>query len=97
MNLEEETGRRWTRLIETEAIVLTGGTLEEPEYHFNLEILEQVDPELYQMYLDDLDELLLSLASKGFLDIEMSGDEVTVSLTEKGNEIATALNELGFH
>jgi len=41
----------------------------EPIYKFDMEILEEVMPELHQAMKDDLDQILLDLFQEGLLDV----------------------------
>lgn len=95
MNIEEETSKRWDRLIESGALVKTGGTDEEPEYHFDLDRLQEVDPEFYQIYMDDLDNMLLNMHTQGLIDLHFEGEEIQASLTDKGENLAEAIRNLG--
>ena len=96
MSIEEETSKRFQALLESGALVRSGGTDEEPEYNFDLEVLQEKDPELYQLYMDELDAMLLHLSSEGYLDLDFSEKDIKVSLTDKGEELAEEMIRMGF-
>jgi hypothetical protein len=59
----------------------------EPFYKFDMDILEEVMPELYQVMIDDMDQTLIDLYQRDLL--EVSYDEnlnAQFSLTEKAKE-----------
>lgn len=63
-------------------------------YGFDMEILEEVSPELYQVLMDDMDRELIELYQKGL--IEISYDEelnAHMAVSEEGKK---ALSEAGF-
>lgn len=63
-------------------------------YGFNMDILEEVSPELYQVLIDDMDQELIKLYEKGL--IEVSYDEelnAHMTISEEGKK---ALMEAGF-
>ncbi len=66
----------------------------EPVYKFDMDVLEEVMPELHQSMIDDMDKVLLDLFEKGLIDIsydENLNAEMTIS--EEGKE---ALEKAGF-
>jgi hypothetical protein len=66
----------------------------EPIYKFDLDILEEISPELYQVMMDDMDKVLIDLYQKGL--IEISYDEelnAQMSVSPEGRE---ALIKAGF-
>ncbi len=77
------------------AFLLVSGTTDdgEFEYTFNTERLKEVDEDLYRQHMDEVDTALLSLHTKGIIDLDFSEQEVVVSLTERGREWASALAE----
>ena len=66
----------------------------EPVYKFDMEVLEEVMPELHAAMQDDMDQVLVDLYQKGL--IEVSYDEnlnTLMSISEQGK---VALAEAGF-
>jgi len=63
-------------------------------YRFDMEVLDEVMPELYQVLVNDMDQVLIDLYKKGL--IEVSYDEelnAQMSISEEGKKI---LIENGF-
>lgn len=52
---------------------------------------QELMPELYQELMNELDETIASLASKGMLDYAVDGDELGYKFTEKGLNILTGM------
>lgn len=66
----------------------------EPVYKFDMEVLEEVMPELHQAMIDDMDQVLIDLYQKGL--VEVSYDEelsAQIQITEEGR---IALIQAGF-
>ena len=66
----------------------------EPIYGFDLEILEEVMPEMHQVIMDDIDDQLIEMYKDGL--IEVSYDEelnAHIKVTEQGR---IAMIEAGF-
>ncbi len=53
--------------------------------------LQEVCPELYHIHMNDVDESLLSLQSKGLVDLDFSTYPVSVSITELGSDVRQSL------
>lgn len=82
-------------LLEEGAAILDG--LDEdgqPVYKFDMEILEEVMPELYQVLTDDMDAILLDLFQKDL--IEVSYDENLNANMKMSLEAIEALEQAGF-
>jgi hypothetical protein len=63
-------------------------------YGFDMEILEEVSPELYQVLIDDMDQELLDLFQKGLLEVSYDEElNATFEISEEGRK---ALLEAGF-
>jgi len=92
---DEEHREIMERLVEEGAAIFDGVDEDGgPIYKFDLDVLEEVSPELYQVMMDDMDEILLDLYKKGL--IEISYDEelnAQMSISPEGRE---ALIEAGF-
>jgi len=82
-------------LLEEGAAILDG--LDEdgqPVYKFDMEILEEVMPELHQVLTDDMDAILLDLFQKDL--IEISYDEDLNASMKMSLEAIDALEQAGF-
>jgi hypothetical protein len=92
---DEEHRKIMEHLVEEGAAIFDGIDEDgEPIYKFDLDVLEEVSPELYQVMMDDMDEILLDLYKKGL--IEISYDEelnAQMSISPEGRE---ALVQAGF-
>jgi hypothetical protein len=60
-------------LVEEGALVLDGVSEDgEPIYLHNIEKLEELAPEYLALYLKEVEDALISLYAKGYVDIEIS-------------------------
>jgi hypothetical protein len=66
----------------------------EPVYMFDMDMLEQVMPDLHQAMIDDTDKVLVDLYEKGL--IEVSYDEELNAIMNISEEGKRHLVELGF-
>lgn len=66
----------------------------EPIYKFDMDVLEEIMPELYQALQDDMDQVLINLYQKGL--IEISYDEELNAHMKVSEEGKIALIEAGF-
>lgn len=63
-------------------------------YQFDMEILEEVMPELYAVMQQDIDQVLIDLYEKGLIEVSYDEDlNVIMSISEQGK---VALTEAGF-
>lgn len=83
-------------LISEGAAILEGIDEEgEPIYMFDMEILEEVMPELHAVMQHDMDQVLVDLYQKGLIDVSYDEDlNALMSISEEGK---IALLELGFN
>jgi hypothetical protein len=59
----------------------------EPIYKFNMDILRELRPELYEVFMEELDADLLHLYELGLVDIDYNENlEATFSVSEKGRQ-----------
>jgi hypothetical protein len=66
----------------------------EPVYRFDMEILEEVMPELYQVMQDDMDQVLIDLYQKGLIDVTYDEElNAQMTISEEGR---IALMQAGF-
>jgi hypothetical protein len=57
-------------------------------FSFNMDILAEVMPKLWQQVMEDVDKTLLDLFEAGLANVEYDENlEATISITEKGEEI----------
>jgi Tfp pilus assembly ATPase PilU len=91
----EEHREAMDRLIEEGAAILDGIDEDgEPIYKFDMNILEEVMPELHQAMMDDMDKVLIDLYQKGL--IEISYDENLNAQMSVSPEGKVALEQAGF-
>jgi hypothetical protein len=66
----------------------------EPIYSFDMEILEEIMPELHQVMQDDMDNILVDLYQKGLIEVEYDEDlNAKMNISEEGK---MALLDAGF-
>ena len=66
----------------------------EPIYKFDMEVLEEVMPELHQAMIDDMDQILIDLYQKGLIEISYDEDlNAQMKVSEEGRN---ALIQAGF-
>jgi hypothetical protein len=82
-------------LIEEGAAMLDGIDEDgDPVYKFDMEVLEEVMPELHQVMMDDMDKVLLDLFEKGLVEVSYDEDlNALMSITPEGKE---AMIDAGF-
>lgn len=57
----------------------------EPVYMFDMEILEEVMPDLHQAMVDDMDKVLIDLYQEGLIDVSYDEDlNAQMSISEEG-------------
>ena len=74
-------------LIEIGAVVDTGelDLMGTPIYKFDLKILQEVRPDMYEIMIDELDKDLVELYRKGLIDIDYNDNlEATFKINEAG-------------
>jgi hypothetical protein len=94
MEVNEQIKERWEELLR-KGVLLVSGVDEDGDFEFNFDIekLKEVDPDLYHQHMDEVDSALMNLFVKGIVDLDFSEEEVSVSLTERGREWASAYEE----
>jgi hypothetical protein len=95
-NPSDEEHRQIMDYLVSEGAAIYDGNDEdgEPMYRFDMELLEEVMPDLHQALVNDIDSLLVDLYLKDL--IEVSYDEelnAQMTITEEGKQILT---ESGF-
>lgn len=74
-------------LVDAGALVPHGMDGDEPTYRFVPEILQVVSPELYKIYMEELDQSLLKLYEEGLVEVDYDENLVPrFSLTDEGYE-----------
>ena len=57
----------------------------DPVYGFDMEVLEEVMPELHQVMQDDMDSILVDLYQKGLIDVTYDEDlNAQMTISEEG-------------
>jgi len=92
----EEHREVMERLIEEGAAILDGIDEDgEPIYKFDMDVLEEVLPELHQVFMDDMDQVLIDLYKKGLIEISYDEDlNAEMSVSQEGKQ---ALEDAGFN
>jgi hypothetical protein len=91
----EEHRETMQHLIEEGAAILDGIDEDgEPVYKFDMNVLEEIMPELHQAMIDDMDKVLIDLYQKGL--IEISYDENLNAQMYVSSEGRQALENAGF-
>ena len=82
-------------LISEEAAILDGYDEDgEPIYRFDMDVLEEVMPDLYQVLIDEMDQELIDLFQRGLIDVSYDEElNAHMTVTEEGRE---ALIRAGF-
>jgi hypothetical protein len=63
-------------------------------YKFDMDVLEEVSPELHQVLLDDMDKVLIDLYKDGLIEVNYDEElNAQMSVSEEGRE---ALRRAGF-
>jgi hypothetical protein len=92
MSVNEEIDRKWDELVMEGIVVPIGKDRHgEVEWTFDMEKLELLEPELWHAHLDELDSDLLSMQSKGLIEIDLSHGDVQFNVTEKGQAVIDAM------
>jgi hypothetical protein len=82
-------------LVEEGAAMLDGIDEDgEPVYKFDLDILEEVMPDLYQVIMDDMDSQLIDLYQKGLIEVDYDENlNARMTVSQEGKQ---AMIEAGF-
>lgn len=95
MDEEERINEEIAHLVEAGALILYGMDKDEPVYHIVPEVMKQISPELYEIMMEELDDVLLSLYRDGLVEVEYDENlRPRFGLTEEGKRLA---NEVGFY
>jgi hypothetical protein len=91
----EEHARIMDYLVNEGAAILDGVDEDgEPIYMFDMEVLEEVMPDLHQVMVDDMDKVLIDLYQEGLIDVSYDEDlNAQMSISEEGK---ARLIEQGF-
>jgi hypothetical protein len=66
----------------------------EPMFKFNLDILKEVLPPLYQILMEDIDKDLMALYQEGLVELEYNENlEAMFKVTDKGQEVFKILGQ----
>ena len=60
-------------------------------YRFNMEVLKEIMPQLYESILEDVDSVMLGLYEKGLVELEYNEDlQATFKISQEGKKILEA-------
>lgn len=93
---EDEETMKVIGYLEEQGAITWGGIDENGEalFYFNMEILREVMPELYDDIIADLDTDLLKLYEQGLVEVEYDEDlNASFRITEKGQKYFEMLQE----
>ena len=91
----EEHRKIMEHLLEEGAAILDGIDEDgEPVYKFDLDILEEVMPDLYQVIMDDMDSQLIDLYQKGLIEVDYDENlNAHMTVSQEGRQ---AMIDAGF-
>jgi predicted transcriptional regulator len=93
-DMGDEEAAIFRMLEETGAIELYGMSGDDVTYRVNMEVLEEILPQLYQSIMDEIDTGLLEMYKAGFVDIEYDENlEAHFHINEKGKEFIRSVKE----
>lgn len=73
------------QLVDDGALIVDGMYMDEFTYRFDMKILKEKHPDVYDLIMKDVDETLLELLNYGYVSVEYDEKlEAKFSLTEKG-------------
>lgn len=88
----EEIDDLIAELVEVGALVPNGMLGEEFTYNINPEIMKAYYPELYDIYMQELDDTLVELVKRDLLAVEYDEDlKPHFTLTQEGQQVADQL------
>ena len=72
-------------LVDAGALLVDGMLLDEFTYRFDMKILKEKYPDIYDIVMEDIDDTMLELLDRGYVSLEYDENlEAHFSLTEKG-------------
>lgn len=82
------------QLVDDGALIVDGMYLDEFTYRFDMKILKEKHPDIYEIIMKDVDDTLLELLDYGYVSVEYDENlEARFSLTEKGFQAAEELKK----
>jgi hypothetical protein len=92
MSEDEQVEQFIGELVEAGALEVDGMYHDELTYRVNLNVMEEVFPEFFKIHMEEVDETILSLYEKGFINVEYDENlNARFSLTEKGEKVSDQL------
>ena len=92
MSEDEQVEQFIGELVEAGALEVDGMYHDELTYRVNLNVMEEVFPEFFKIHMQEVDETILSLYEKGFINVEYDENlNARFSLTEKGEKVTDQL------
>ena len=74
-------------LVDAGALLVDGMLLDEFTYKFDMKILKEKYPDIYDIVMEDIDDTMLELLDREYVSLEYDENlEAHFSLTEKGYE-----------
>ena len=74
-------------LVDAGALLVDGMLLDEFTYRFDMKILKEKYPDIYDIVMEDIDDTMLELLDREYVSLEYDENlEAHFSLTEKGYE-----------
>jgi hypothetical protein len=72
-------------LVDAGALLIDGMLLDEFTYRFDMKILKEKYPDIYDIIMEDIDDTMLELLDREYISVEYDENlEARFSLTEKG-------------
>jgi len=72
-------------LVDAGALLVDGMLLDEFTYRFDMKILKEKYPDIYDIVMEDIDDAMLELLDREYISVEYNENlEARFSLTEKG-------------
>jgi len=72
-------------LVDAGALLVDGMILDEFTYRFDMKILKEKYPDIYDIIMEDIDDTMLELLDREYISVEYDENlEAHFSLTEKG-------------
>ena len=82
-------------LVDAGALLVDGMLLDEFTYRFDMKILKEKYPDIYDIVMEDVDETMLQLLNCGYISVEYNESlDATFSLTDKGLQAAEEIKKI---
>jgi len=82
-------------LVDAGALLIDGMLLDEFTYRFDMKILKEKYPDVYDIIMEDIDDTMLELLDREYISVEYDENlEAHFSLTEKGYDNYKIIKEI---